>query len=177
MPREPHPRGRIGRHPAVTRNHRGSSPREGAKQGDSPAWTKARASGARERGFESLSPYHAGVAQPQVEHASPKRGDGGSSPSAGAIFHLSQERCCRGGRSSTAERPAVTRAVSVRFRPITPAQCSMHRACRRSSAVRASGFEPDGRGFESSRRRQPTHQQEVCTISTKYDHNRFRGDE
>lgn len=57
-PREPHPRGRIGRQPAVNRDHRGSSPREGATPGDSPARSKARGPGPRGQRFESSSPDH-----------------------------------------------------------------------------------------------------------------------
>ena len=176
MPREPHPRGRIGRHPAVTRNHRGSSPREGAKQGDSPAWTKARASGARERGFESLSPYQAGVAQPQVEHASPKRGDGGSSPSAGAIsLRLSPAAgVVVAQRQSARLWPGSCRFDSVRS-PQRSAQCIApaavaQRSERPASNRMAGGSSPPGGANQLT-------PQEVRTISTKYDHNRFRGDE
>ena len=56
---------------------------ERVPSGDSPAWPKARGLDPRERRFKSSSPDHIGVAQ-LAEHASPKRGDGGSTPSADA---------------------------------------------------------------------------------------------
>ena len=115
VPLEPHPRGRTGRQPVVTRDHRGSSPREGANQGMAELGPR-HAVRTRESGGSNPPPLtNAGVAQLSAERTSPKRGGGGSSPSTGANFFLGMVVVVQ-----RSERSNVDRVMSVRFRSITP---------------------------------------------------------
>lgn len=87
IPREPtHPCGRTGRQPVVTRNHRGSNPREGAIHQGMAEPGQRRAAWTRESGGSNPPPLTKLRCSSTAERTSPKRGDEGSSPSAGAKF-------------------------------------------------------------------------------------------
>ena len=105
VPREPHPCGLTGKASGCYSERSGFKSSRGCHffSGDGRAWSKGypahhgRGDPIRtERRFESSSPDQRRCSSNSAERTSPKGGDEGSSPSAGANFS-----CGRGGRSST----------------------------------------------------------------------------